>query len=110
MAEVIVYQAEDSSYISLPVIDYGEREVLPGFLSKLARALALIGVAVIIFSYAPSFWYTTLASLGTKVASIRLSQKEVQLLSAKGRSAEGFQVPSPSYLPPLNSALPIESR
>lgn len=100
MPEVIIYQADDSSEILLPIV-HGEREVLPGFLSGIAKALAIIGASILIVTYAPNLWSLAIEAISSKVASVQLSQKEVQLLSAKAKTPTLYQ----AYLPPLNSSL-----
>lgn len=56
MSEVIIYHAYNSSF-PLPISGNGENTIVVQRISKLAKLFAVIGISLLIISFAPSFWY-----------------------------------------------------
>ena len=87
------YSAEDAS------------PVFPGIMAKLAKALALLGIFLIIISFLPSVWYSIKSNGGFKIS-------ELIALTAKKSAEKSTSVVSKEsdYQPGYDPKLPAENR
>lgn len=101
MDESVIYHTYNPpSGVSLPVKPAGG-----GVALKLAKFLALTGLGLILFVYAPSFWYGMIGGIRGAISNFQLSKSEVESL------ATSHQSPATSrYQPRFDPTLPLESR
>jgi sortase (surface protein transpeptidase) len=94
MSEVVIYHNYNSSFEPLPPQSSG--------LVKLAKIFAVIGSGLLLFAYAPSFWYWGVNGLKTSIESFQLSNNEIKSLTTT------YQAPV-EYQPRFDPTLPLES-
>ena len=107
MTEVIVYQATaeqvqaayNFSVIPTPIAPAAPKSAgLASGLSiwalKISRILAVVGIALIIFTYAPSVWYWAQSQIGNYSTSFALSQTELTKLSVYSNAQKPTTTPA----------------
>lgn len=116
MTEVIVYQATaeqvQAAYnispynfsvipVPAPVKSSGTALRLSIWSLRISKALAAMGLALIIFTYAPSVWFWAQSQMASSQASFTLSTSEVQKLTVDTSAQKN------AYEPPFDPKLPV---
>jgi len=87
--EVVVYHTYNSSNEPLPQVGgNGGVFLVENFLIKVSKALAVIGISLLLYSFGPSVFYWAKSGFQTAIQSFSLSQNEVQTLNSDFKPAE----------------------
>lgn len=112
MAEVIIYyHLYNKKFGTVDVSAQQTGTMAPAVpvFTNLARAVAVIGIGLILFSFAPGAYAWVRAKTDPPVANFQLSQTEVKLLTVTGDTHERTYEPSFDPKLPLTNHLTIPS-
>ncbi len=108
MSEVIIYHAYNSSY-PLPKIGNGGNIVVAQRISKIAKALAILGIVFLTISFAPSIWYWAKAQGKNTVSELLYQTAAAQPMPASNQPGSEVYQPRFDAMLPLTTNLKIPS-